>query len=362
MRRKGFVIFSSLVLLFIIPVLLLFLVGILNKKVKSMVYQRKKYKLLYLAEAGIEKKIAEILINPYNLSGIPEEFLGDGSFEVETEKKGNILEIISTSFWPSKKDCKLKKRIVAEIKRKGVVPEEVVRSKGNVYIDGDVTCKGVIRSDGKVFVNGSLVLDNPENRKAGIISSYQDDGAILIKGKIVPITGGVFLKSGGKRGDFDVHMPREWDGSYEIYNEKNIENKANVLVYENDRNVKRMVLPSINLMELLENLILRKRKRIRYTDVNPLVLDGGIYIFENGVSFIGSNSIVINENSVILVTGGRGIDAVYFKGEFGSNLLPLPLNIIVVGGDWKNALSCDGKIFIEGVIVSKGNISITENI
>jgi len=342
-KSKGLVFFSSLIILVVLPILLFFLINILKNKVNMMVYKRKMYKLLYIAEAGVERKIADLLINYTNTAGVAETYLGEGSFEVDTYLlKDNKIKIISTAYLPvlrAKKDIRIKDSTVSG----------KIKAEGNIYIEGEVTIQE--SSTGK--------------KDASIFSCSKDDRAIFIEGELFCNSPGIFIKSRNRGKTEDFHSPKVWDDTYEIFDENKIENKGYVTVVENDkgRDTLPMYLPSVNITDLLYSKkdFEHFNKKV-YTDLEPLVIDGGVYVFNNGVEFRGNSSLVVEKDGVILINGGTGGSAIYMDGNFGDENNHISLNIVLVSGNWNNVLKVRGKLYIKGVIISKSDIKLNKNI
>ncbi|MEA2082051.1 MAG: pilus assembly PilX N-terminal domain-containing protein, partial [Elusimicrobiota bacterium] len=152
------------------------LVMLISHEVKSSTKLYLSQQALYAAEAGVERKIAELKEESSADIAIT-DFYG-AQYEVDVKSLGgDKTEIESTGYVPDKSDYREKRTLSVIVLVNPAVPEHAVAVSGSSVFDGNTTIYGTIRTNSKVDIGQTCRITESSAGKgdASIYSAY--DGA-----------------------------------------------------------------------------------------------------------------------------------------------------------------------------------------
>lgn len=120
-------------------------------------YNLDRLEAVNLAEAGIDKAVANFNSTGGTYNGDPETVLGPGSFEVVVTTINPVTKLItSTGFVPNKSNPKLKKTVSIEVSR----GDGISFNYGVQVGEGGLQMSNNARVNGSVYSNGNISMDN----------------------------------------------------------------------------------------------------------------------------------------------------------------------------------------------------------
>ncbi|MFH1352412.1 MAG: hypothetical protein ABIH68_02425 [bacterium] len=323
--------------------------------VKSFLSQR----ALYAAEAGVERKIAELRENS-STSAIALTVFTKSEYMVNTVSSlgDNQYNIVSTGYAPAQATAAETRKISVVVK---IVPFSIdaytdgiaMRSTGDLTIDQDVTIKGGLYSNGQIALGANVTITDSEAGAGDgqIRSAYEfaqavDFGANCIMSGSNPkiYANGTITNRGQVTGD-------------------NLDNPADFI--EGAGSVEPLPeadWPAFDVDGLLDG------NQTEYTGtpenisgVFDLSAGNGVHEFKGGVYFDAGT--VFTGSGTIIVTGGNGDYGIEMDNTIGSSTTYAAVNLIVIDGTWTDkAIYTDQTCYIAGAIIGSFDVSIDQNV
>ncbi|MCD6412963.1 MAG: hypothetical protein J7L54_02305 [Elusimicrobia bacterium] len=386
-RKRGASLVFSLFLMCFLTLISFSLVKLVNYESKNTLKQELSQQALYAAEAGVERKIAEL--KEEDTSDIALTNFVGSQYEVDVVSLGNDrYKIESTGYDPTKADVKEKRKISVVVYFSPATPEHALALGGQSEINSNITIYGTIKSNDRIIIGSNVTITESEPGKgdASIYTSY-DGGvvpAIDIGGNFHVSVSGQYIKSRYNSGLApDEHAPKSSDDTSQIYDEDNIWEKYNVTIVENDNSsdTDPVTIPSVDIGQLASNADYTVTPS-NYTTIPELsdwTWDASDNVFElksnetwdpNGKTFNFTEGIVIESN--ITVTGEGTVIVSSGSAKYGIELNSnidgtydgyARLNLIVSGGDWEEEdIRINSNIAIWGYIYGSSSSTINSNV
>ena len=379
----------SLILMAFLTLISYSLVRLVNYESHQMVKSFLSQRALYAAEAGAERKIAQI--REGNTSGISLTDFEESQYEVSVSSLGsNRFEIQSTGYVPTKSDAKEVRKISVVIFVTPSTPEHALAFGGTGSIGSKTTIFGTIKSNNRIIIGSNVTITESEPGKgdASIFTAYNGPvtPAIDIGNNFHVGVSGQFIRC---RCDStqspDEHAPKSSDDTPEIFDENNIVEKLNVTIVENDNSsdTDPITVPSADIDSILSTATTVTVDNYR-TVLNggadtPWELDssdgagreiffldnnqtwnpeGRTYNFTRAVEF-RSNSRLGPDAGTIVVSSGTSDYGIRVRSNLGGtgDTDRVEVNLLVTGGTWiERDILFDSNIWINGYIYGSTDV------
>ena len=385
--QRGASLVFALFLMCFLTIVSFSLIWLIRDESKSTTKLYISQRALYAAEAGIERKIAEL--KEENSSDIALTTLNESQYVVTVNSAGtDRFEITSTGYAPSLADPKEKRKLSVVVLVNPVVPEHAIALGGSGVINSNITIYGTIRSNDRIIIGSNVTITESSAGKgdASIYTAYNGavQPAIDIGSNFHVSVSGQYMKCrlDNEGTGPDEHAPKTSDGgtSLEIYDEDNITEKANVTIVEGDTSsdTDEISIPSVDIDALIADA--------DYTyDRNNLPLDppwdwdatngyfdytlgtwdmeGKTYNFKEGLRF--NTNINITGPGTIIVSSGTAEYGIEMNSNIhGTNNGDYAyMNVIVSGGTWEeDDLRINSNVMIQGYVYASSSATINSNV
>ncbi|RLD17697.1 MAG: hypothetical protein DRI36_03140 [Caldiserica bacterium] len=387
-EKKGITFIMAMFLFIILSLITFGLVQLVRYESRQSAYGNLSEKALYIAEAGIERKIAELKED--NTSSISLTKYGEGEFEVSVVAGPGSDEytLESTGYVPSKSKWKARRKLRVVVRVLPSVPSHALAFGGDAVIESNVTIRGTIRSNRKIVIGSNVTITESEPGKgdASIYTSYdKDDPAISIGTNFHVAVPGQYIKS-RRNSSLSPNQHPPYSGSDptpQIYDETNIVEKTNVTIVENDNSsdTDPIQVPSVDTATLVANADYTVTPS-NYTSIpgftpawswdskdNVFELNasnwdpgGKIYNFTEGIKIV-SNVTFTGEGTFIVSDGEADYGIELRQNVDGVYDGYARLNLLVVGGDWDEYdIWMRQNIYIQGYIFGKSTSTVESNV
>ncbi|MCD6423518.1 MAG: pilus assembly PilX N-terminal domain-containing protein [Elusimicrobia bacterium] len=379
----------SLILMAFLTLISYSLVRLVNYESHQMVKSFLSQRALYAAEAGAERKIAQI--REGSTSGISLTDFEESQYEVSVNSLGSDrYEIQSTGYVPTKSDAKEVRKISVVIYITPSTPEHALAFGGTGSIGSNTTIYGTIKSNNRIIIGDNVTITESEPGKgdASIYSAYNGPltPVIDIGNKFHVGVSGQYIKCRYDSSQSpDEHAPKSSDDTPEIYDEDNIVEKLNVTIVENDNSsdTDPITVPSADIDSILASAIevtvsnyktilnggadtpwkldssAGAGKEIFYLDNNQTWNpEGNAYNFTRAVEF-KSNSKLGPDAGTIVVSSGTSDYGIRVRSNLGGtgDTDRVEVNLLVTGGTWYiRDILFDSNIWINGYIYGSTDV------
>ncbi|MBA3051632.1 pilus assembly PilX N-terminal domain-containing protein [bacterium] len=361
------------------------LVMLISHETKSSSKLHLSQQALYAAEAGVERKIAQLKEEIPGDIGVT-DFFG-AQYEVAVNSLGaDRSEIESTGYVPSKTNFREKRKLSVVVYVSQAVPEHALALGGSGVISSNVTIYGTIRSNNRITTGSNVTITESSAGKgdASIYTSYNGPltPAIDIGSNFHVSVPGQYIKSRLDSGSSpDTHAPLTSDnGASPIYDENKIVEKYNVTIVENDdsSDTEPVTIPSVDIDSLIAaaDFVYDRNNPPPdppwdwdagngYFDYTAGAWDmgGQTFNFKEGVRF--NSNINITGPGTIIVSSGTAEYGIELNSNIEGTLNGdyAYMNIIVSGGTWEeDDLRIRSNIKIQGYIYASSSATINSNV
>lgn len=390
------------------------LVMLISHEVKSSTKLYLSQQALYAAEAGVERKIAQLKEEIFGNIALT-DFFG-AQYEVAVNSLGaDRSEIESTGYVPSKTNFREKRTLSVIVLVNPSVPEHAMAVSGNSVFDGNTTIYGTIRTNSKVSIGQTcrITESSPGKGDASIYSAYDgaDRPAISIGNNFQVAIAGQYIKC---RADSalapDTHERNTGTGTgaadavSPIRPESNIVDLCTVVENDNSSDTDPLDLPSVDLDAIVAQSVDVTTSNYKALLNGGAVLTtpwklygsddkvvGGVplsastindydvvftltnasqwnpagisFNFKRGVHFNSNSTVGEGEGSVI-VSSGCGQYGIELDSNLGSvSGDEVRLNLLVIDGDWSEKdIAFNSNIDIQGYIYGSADIVTDQNV
>ena len=386
-RESGASLVFALFLMLFLTLISFSLVMLISHETKSSSKLHLSQQALYAAEAGVERKIAQLREDDSANIALT-DFFG-AQYEVSVILLGPYrFEIESSGYVPAKTNYREKRTLSVIVLVNPAVPEHAVALGGSSEIASNITIRGTIRSNDRIITGSDVTITESSAGKgdASIYTAYNGavQPAIDIGSNFHVSVSGQYMKCRQDiQGDGpDEHAPKTSDGgtSLEIYDEDNITEKANVTIVEGDTSsdTDEISIPSVDIDALIADA--------DYTyDRNNLPLDppwdwnatngyfdytlgtwdmeGKTYNFKEGLRF-NSNINITGPGTIIVSSGTAEYGIEMNSNIYGTNDEDYAyMNVIVSGGTWEeDDLRINSNVMIQGYVYASSSATINSNV
>ncbi len=362
------------------------LVMLISHEVKSSTKLYLSQQALYAAEAGVERKIAELKEDDSNGIGITNFYGAQYEVSVNDDLGDDKYEIQSTGYVPNRADAREKRKLSVVVYVSQAVPEHALALGGSGDISSNVTIFGTVKSNNRIIMGSNVTITESEEGKgdASIYTSYNGPltPAIDIGSKFHVSVPGQYIKSRMNSGSGpDTHVPNTSDsGASPIYDENRIVEKSNVIIVENDdsSDTDPVSIPSVDIDAIISGAdFVYDRNNLPpdppwdwkasdgYFDYTSGAWDmgGQTFNFKEGVRF--NSNINITGPGTIIVSSGTADYGIEMNSniEGTNNGDYAQMNIIVSSGTWaEDDLRINSNIKIQGYIYASSSATLSSNI
>jgi len=361
------------------------LVMLISHEVKSSTKLYLSQQALYAAEAGVERKIAELKEKRYSKIELT-DFYG-AEYEVSVNSLGDDkYEIQSTGYVPDSADAREKRKLSVVAYVKPAMPEHAIALGGSGEISSNVIIYGTVRSNNRIIFGSQVTITESESGKgdASMYSSYEGaERPVIDIGSNFHIgVSGQYIKTrADQASDPDTHAPKTSDsGTSPVYDEKNIVEKSRVTIVENDdsSDTDPISVPSADIDAIISGAdFVYDRNNLPadppwswdagdgYFDYTTGAwdMDGKTYNFKEGIRF--NSNINITGPGTLVVSSGTADYGIKMNSNIEGTLNGdyAEMNIIVSGGTWDNDdLMINSNIKIQGYIYANSSATINSNV
>ena len=410
--QRGASLVFALFLMCFLTIVSFSLIWLIRDESKSTTKLYISQRALYAAEAGIERKIAEL--KEENSSDIALTTLNESQYVVTVNSAGtDRYEITSTGYAPSLADPKERRKLSVVVLVNPAVPEHAIAVGGTSDFAGSSTIYGTIRTSGKVVIGNTcrITESSAGQGDASIYSSYNsagpDDWPVITFGNNFQISiAGQYIKC---RADSslapDTHAKGADadDATSPIRPESNIVDNCTIVENDNSSDTDPVSLPSADLDAIIADSVevttSNYKTVLNGAPVNtPWKLYGaddkvigeapasssqsgdpdvkfcltnasnwdpaGVnYNFVRGVRFRSSAEVGEGDGSII-VSSGTGSYGIQSDSNLGSSAGDeVRLNFIVYGGSWTVAdIFFNSNIDLQGYVYGAADVAGESNV
>ncbi|PKM99740.1 MAG: hypothetical protein CVU78_04790 [Elusimicrobia bacterium HGW-Elusimicrobia-2] len=373
------------------------LVMLISHEVKSSTKLYLSQQALYAAEAGVERKIAE-LKEEYSSDIALTDFFG-AQYEVSVSAAGtDQFAIVSKGYVPNKASAKEARAVQVTVLVTPGAPEHALGFSGTGTIGANSTIFGTIRSNSIITIGSNVKITESSLGKgdASVFTAHnpQDSGVTSINlpvgASLEFLVPGQFMRCrNNSLVAPDSHARQSPDGTDQIFSEARVKATNAPTIVENDNSpaTDPLDIPSADLDALLETAINVTTSNyisvINGGDLNqPWVLsaedetgifsllanmnwnpDGGTYNFTRGVEFRSNSSVGAGEGTV-MVSSGTSDYGIEINSNLGSTELDkVRLNLLVVDGEWAlRDIIFNSNIYLSGYVYGSADVEGESNV
>ncbi len=359
-QNSGMALVSAILLMLVLVIFGFAMVQLAGSETRREVRSRMRESALYVADAGIEQAIHDILNGEHENSFTVQvgTYTGDlaGEADVEISLSGRIYTMTSTGYSPTR-DNPIGRRI---LEVKGEIepeqPQEAMRAAGTIDLASNVKVYGVIRSNNKVTFSGNNHIYPDSNGNAGVVTSSNDGvdfaGSVEFHG-----AGPYYIRSAGP-----------------IEGTSNVTSEEGAVIFEPDSYVEPMEeydIPFYELYSITAAAVASSTVYETHQEFNtPFDLGGKTHWFKGGVTFKAE----VTGEGTILATGGqtgshggvpynRGISFPNASVNIGDSNDFQKINLIVddlAGAD--ATINFNSNIYMQGYVYCPGNLNIPSKV
>ena len=359
-NNSGMALVGAILLMIVLVILGFAMVQLAGSETRREVQSRMRESALYVADAGIEKAIHDILNGDHQHSFTVRvgTYTGDlaGEADVEINLSGRIYTLTSVGYSPSKGNPVAKRTVEVKGEIEPAQPQEALRAVGTISLAANVKVYGVIRSNEKVTFSGNNHVYPDSNGNAGVVTSSPDG---------VDFAGNVTFHGDG---------PYYIRSSGPIDGQNNVTSEEGAVIFEPNTYVEPIEEAEVPFYDL--HLITAAAVasgtvyETHQTFNNEFDLGGKTHWFKGGVTF---GARVIGEGT-ILATGGqtgshggvpynRGISFPSANVDIGDKDDFQHINLIVddlAGAD--ATIYFNSNMYMKGYIYCPGNLNIPSKV
>ncbi|MCD6423188.1 MAG: hypothetical protein J7L42_03630 [Elusimicrobia bacterium] len=359
-NKKATALIFFIVLTFVLGILAATLVKILRYQTRYTVLSLKKTQAFYIAEAGLQHKMNELLRG--NTDYLTLTAFDGGWYEVSVNDENPYYILFSTGYYGkdiSKPKAITKLKALVKLKLGGAT----LRVGQKIDFQNAVHIYGDIYSNEQVSFQNEVHFYAKEKQTGSIYVSQDIANAVSFQNEVYFESGNQYIKTRGNSANGELpyeHAPLSNDDPTSgVYDEGEIQTPQNVTIVERDNSEDTdpfELIPMFDISSLIADVTYDTHKT--FDSANPLNLNDKTHLFRGGIK-LQSEDALAGEGTIWVDGTGDALGntiGVDFRADIGTITDYKRINVIVTGGTWDYDIWFQNNTFVEGYIYAENNI------